>query len=58
VIRNGKPPKITISIEATYNDDFVDNAHAKRLTKYGTLRSWYKWKECNGHLKHAREKCK
>jgi hypothetical protein len=25
---------------------------------YGTLRSWYKWKECDGHLKHAREKCR
>jgi hypothetical protein len=26
--------------------------------RYCTLRSWYKWKECNGHLKHEREKCR
>jgi hypothetical protein len=25
---------------------------------YGTLKSWYKWKECDEHLKHAREKCR
>jgi hypothetical protein len=31
---------------------------ANRAHNYSTLKNWYKWKKCDGHLKHAREKCR
>jgi hypothetical protein len=50
-------PKITYDIQ-----NYVKFCHlckrVKAFRSYGTLRSWYKWKECDGHLKHAREKCR
>jgi hypothetical protein len=41
-----------------YLSDYAIFQQISRITLYGTLRSWYKWKECDGHLKHAREKCR